>query len=76
MTRLNATLDINRTGNTDTIEIRLKLGTGRSITMAMTPENFALCLTGKSEVFTGVRTRNVEIVHTEMPKDKPRQREY
>lgn len=70
MTLLNATLDINRTGNSDTIELRLKLATGRSITMSMTPENFALCLTGKSEVFTGVRTRNVEIVHTEKPKVK------
>lgn len=76
MTLLNATLDINRTGNADTIEIRLKLATGRSITMAMTPENFALCLTGKSEVHTGVRTRNVEIVNLEKPKAKPRQREY
>jgi hypothetical protein len=76
MALINATLDINRTGNSDTIEIRLKLETGRSITMAMTAENFALCLTGKSEVFTGVRTRNVEIVYTEKPKAKPRQREF
>lgn len=69
MTIFDATLDINRTGNSDTIEIRLKLDTGRSITMSMTAENFALCLTGKSEVYTGVRTRNVEIVHTEKNKN-------
>lgn len=70
MTLLKATLDINRSGNSDTIEIRLKLATGRSITVSMTPENFALCLTGKSEVPVSARTRNVEIVNTEKPKVK------
>lgn len=75
MALTNATLDINRTGNSDTIEIRLKLETGRSITMSMTAENFALCLTGKSEVYTGVRTRNVEIVYTEKPNTKRQSRE-
>ncbi|AKP34696.1 hypothetical protein [Yersinia aleksiciae] len=60
-----ADLDINRTNSEDPrIEICLTFSMGKSITASMTPEQFAMALTGRSKTPVTVRTRNVEIIPT------------
>lgn len=44
------------------ISFRLRLGTGRIVTMTMLPYDFALMVTGMSDVAVKVYTRNVELV--------------
>ncbi|WJM80545.1 hypothetical protein [Pectobacterium brasiliense] len=56
-------LSIVRPGAKETEEIRLilKLDVGKTITLTMTPEDFALAITGKSELPVDVRLRNLRI---------------
>ena len=59
---VRAELDINRTnGEESRIELCLTFSMGKSITVSMTPEQFAMALTGRSGTPVKVRTRNVEI---------------
>lgn len=63
--RTIAELDINRTnGEEPHIELCLTFSMGKSITVSMTPEQFAMALTGRSKTPVLVRTRNVEIIPT------------
>jgi len=58
-----AVISITRPGGGDEprIEITIKTGLGKSITAEMTPEQFAMAVTGKSEVPVTLRLRNLEL---------------
>lgn len=60
---LPAVISITRPGGGDEprIEIIIKTGIGKSITAKMTPEEFAMAVTGKSEVPVMLRLRNLEL---------------
>jgi hypothetical protein len=60
---LPAVISITRPGGGDEprIEITIKTGLGKSITAEMTPEQFAMAVTGKSEVPVTLRLRNLEL---------------
>lgn len=66
------TVDISRTGNEENerIEIRLTLDVGRSITIEMTVEQFALAVTGRSNNPCRYRTRNLDIVEVKKASGK------
>lgn len=60
-----ADLTITRPGNQidgARIEIRIRLSRGRTITAFVTPEQFALTLTGLTDVPAIVTLRNVEVI--------------
>lgn len=63
-TPTNATININRhTWDTEhSIEITLKFGVGKSVTAKLSAEDFALALTGRSDIDIEVITRNVDLV--------------
>lgn len=57
-----AVIDISRIGgDKQRIEIVLRFGVGKTITASMTPEDFALAITGRSEIPVDIKTRNVTI---------------
>lgn len=61
---MEAQLSIVRMKNGDEgeeIRLILRLAMGKTITTTLTPEDFALALTGKSEMSATVRTRNVTL---------------
>lgn len=58
-----AELSLTRSNQEDReIAFRLRLGTGRMVTLTMPPYEFALLVTGMSDVPVKVTTRNVELV--------------
>lgn len=57
-----AVIDISRIGGDEQrVEIVLRFGVGKTITASMTPEDFALAITGRSEIPVDIKTRNVTI---------------
>ncbi|MEG7346461.1 hypothetical protein [Serratia marcescens] len=62
-----AAISITRPGGGDEprIEITIKTGVGKSITVEMTPEQFAMVITGKSEEPVTLRLRNLELMQAE-----------
>lgn len=57
-----AELSLQRSNQDDKlISFRLRFDTGRTITMTMQPYDFALMVTGMTDVSTQVTTRNVEL---------------
>lgn len=60
--KTEAVIDISRIGgDKQRIEIVLKFGMGRTITASMTPEDFALAITGRSEIPVDINLRRVTI---------------
>lgn len=60
---LDAQISIVRPGASDDAEIRLiiRIAMGKTITAVMTPEDFALAITGKSDVSASLSLRNLRI---------------
>ncbi|MCE9885168.1 hypothetical protein [Obesumbacterium proteus] len=60
---LGAQISITRPGASDDAEIRLiiRIAMGKTITAVMTPEDFALAITGKSDVAASLSLRNLRI---------------
>ncbi|EKN4770495.1 hypothetical protein [Yersinia enterocolitica] len=60
---MDAQISIVRPGTSDDTEIRLiiRIAMGKTITAVMTPEDFALAVTGKSDVPASLRLRNLHI---------------
>ncbi|MCE9886520.1 hypothetical protein [Obesumbacterium proteus] len=60
---LDAQISITRPGASDDAEIRLiiRIAMGKTITAVMTPEDFALAITGKSDVAASLILRNLRI---------------
>ncbi|HFT5239513.1 TPA: hypothetical protein ACGTP8_000246 [Yersinia enterocolitica] len=57
-----AVINISRIGSeTQRIEVELKFGVGKTITASMTLEDFALAITGRSEIPVDIKTRRVTI---------------
>lgn len=58
------TLDISRQSwdTEHNIELVLKFGTGKTVKATLSAEDFALALTGRSELPVTLTTRNVELV--------------
>ncbi|EOB3108287.1 hypothetical protein ACIJH7_000204 [Yersinia enterocolitica] len=58
------TIDISRIGGEEQrIEIVLRFGVGKTITAIMSPEDFALALTGRSEIPVDIKLRRTFINH-------------
>lgn len=56
-------LSIQRSNQDDKeISFRLRLDTGRTVTMVMKPYDFALMITGMSDVECDIQLRNVQLV--------------
>ncbi|CNK68580.1 Uncharacterised protein [Yersinia mollaretii] len=59
-----ATIDISRIGGEEQrIEIVLRFGVGKTITATMSPEDFALAITGRSELPVDIKLRQTSISH-------------
>lgn len=60
---LDAHISITRPCVSDDAEIRLiiRIAMGKTITAVMTPEDFALAITGKSDVAASLTLRNLRI---------------
>ncbi|NIL23518.1 hypothetical protein HB991_13490 [Yersinia mollaretii] len=59
-----ATIDISRvSGEEQLIEIVLRFGVGKTITATMSPEDFALAITGRSELPVDIKLRQTSISH-------------
>lgn len=60
---MNAELSIVRPGACDDEEIRLiiRVSRGKTVTAVISPENFALAVTGKSDVPVELKLRNIEL---------------
>ncbi|WP_145518652.1 hypothetical protein [Yersinia mollaretii] len=59
-----ATIDISRvSGEEQRIEIVLRFGVGKTITATMSPEDFALAITGRSELPVDIKLRQTSISH-------------
>lgn len=63
MTITTGELSIVRPGASDDKEIRiiLRIDMGKTVTMVISPEDFALALTGKSDMPVEIKTRNIRI---------------
>lgn len=61
--RTNAELSIVRPGACDDEEIRLiiRVSRGKTVTAVISPEDFALAVTGKSDVPVELKLRNIEL---------------
>lgn len=60
--KIKAVINISRiVGDKQCIDIVLKLGIGRTISASMTPEDFALAITGRSEIPVDINLRRVTI---------------
>jgi tRNA(Ile2) C34 agmatinyltransferase TiaS len=70
---MQAQLSIVRPGASDNSEIRLiiRIAMGKTITAVMTPEDFALTATGKSDVPIELKLRNVRIEQEQPAKEIP-----
>lgn len=63
---MTPTINITRSNGEDPkIEIQFKFAMGKTITASMTPAQFGLAVTGRSEVPVDVRFRNLEVVHAD-----------
>lgn len=60
---MNAELSIVRPGACDDEEIRLiiRVSRGKTVTAVISPEDFALAVTGKSDVPVELKLRNIEL---------------
>lgn len=60
---MNAELSIVRPGACDDEEIRLiiQVSRGKTVTTVISPEDFALAVTGKSDVPVELKLRNIEL---------------
>ncbi len=59
-----ATIDISKIGGEEQrIEIVLRFGVGKTITAIMSPEDFALAITGRSELPVDIKLRQISINH-------------
>jgi hypothetical protein len=58
-----AVISITRPGGGDDprIEITIKIALGKTVTAEMTPEQFALAITGRTDVPVTLRLRNLEL---------------
>nr|WP_244618541.1 hypothetical protein [Serratia fonticola] len=70
---MKAQLSIVRPGASDNSEIRLiiRIAMGKTITAVMTPEDFALTVTGKSDVPVELKLRNVRIEQEQPARKAP-----
>lgn len=60
---MKAGLSLTRSNQDDReVAFRLRLDTGRTVTMTMTPHDFAMLITGMSDVDCEVTTRRVQLV--------------
>ncbi|MNE11748.1 hypothetical protein D3C80_1045180 [compost metagenome] len=68
---ISAAISITRPGGGDEprIEITIKIALGKTVTAEMTPEQFALAITGRTDVPVKLRLRNLELSPTKT-KDK------
>ena len=60
-TEISIVRGLSRDKEDEEIRIITRLAMGKTMTVIMTPEAFALALTGKSDVAADLRLRNVEL---------------